>query len=165
MWYTIRKNLKMSDFEIKKNSYGLWKMAIFWKFSLFLFDLNIYVGINYRPHQPQFRIAFFTSYNFFFGCLGRWFEKVGQNYCFLTSTTIFRRSKNRRLMFLTRFSLFSSNVVKIKVIAHGTRDILTFWSIHFTWKILALWLVLSQENAIFCKKWLKSGSRPFKKFF
>ena len=63
--------LELNFFDQKKNSYGLVKLAIFGKFSLFLYDLYIYVGISYRPHQPHFRIAFFTSYNFFFGCLDR----------------------------------------------------------------------------------------------
>ena len=78
-------------------------MAKFLKFSTFLFESDIDVEISYRPHQPHFRIAFFTSYNFFFGCQYQRLEKVGQKNCFLTSTTDFLVTKCQRLMFLTIF--------------------------------------------------------------
>ena len=143
---------EINFFSSLRKSYDLTKLAIFWKFSTFLFDLDLYVEISYRPHQPHFRIAFFTSYNFFFGCLGRWFEKVGQIVRSLTSSTIFRMIKNQRLMFLIQFLLFSSKVVKKKVVAHKTRNIFLYWVTHIWWKNLVLWLVLSRENKIFFKK-------------
>ena len=89
------------------NSYGLAKLAIFWKFSTFLFDLDFYVEVRYRHYRPHFRIARFTSYNFYFGCLNRWVEKVGQKNCsikklifykykvFLIGPKIDNKSKNR----------------------------------------------------------------------
>ena len=126
------KPLELNFFGQKKNSYGLAKLAIFEKFSTFLFDLNIYVEIGYRPHRPHFRIAFFTSYNFFFGCLCRWFEKLDQNAHSLTSPTIFRRSKIQRSIFLTQFSFFPYRVVKSKVLAHITSNIFIYWLTYFS---------------------------------
>ena len=117
------KPLELNFFGQKKNSYGLAKLAIFEKFSTFLLDLKNYVEINYWPDRPHFRMAFFTSYNFFFGCLDRWFEKVGQIDRSLTSPTIFRRRKNQRLMFLVSMLFFPSQTPKVKVFAHRTSNI------------------------------------------
>ena len=102
------------------------KLALKLKIFDFLFDLEVLVEINYRPHRPHFRIAFFTSYNFFFRCMYRWCEKVGQKIHSLTSTHDFLSSKNQRSMFLTRFPLFSSMMIKKKVVAHIMSNIFIY---------------------------------------
>jgi len=133
---------EINFFSSLRNSYDLAKLAIFWKFSTFLFDLDLYVEISYRPHQPHFRIAFFTSYNFFFGCLYWWFEKFSQKIHSLTSYVKFLTSKSQRSIFWYGFLLFSTTVVKIKVVAHETRNIFIYWSTPLLWKNLVIWLVL-----------------------
>ena len=120
------------------NSYGLAKLAIFEKISLFLFESDINVGISNGPHRPHFRIAFFTSYNFFFGCLYRRFEKNGQKNYLLTSTHDFLMSKTQRSIFLDGFLWFLAKVVKRKVVAHIATDIFIYSMTYFSWKKLVL---------------------------
>ena len=143
---------EINFFSSLRNSYDLAKLAIFWKFSLFLYDLDFYVGISYRPHRPHFRLAFFTSYNFFFGCLYRWFEKVGQKIHSLTSPPKFSTSKNQRSMFLIQLRFFPYMVVKRKVVAHITSNIFIYKMTYFSWKKLVIWLLLSRENVNFLQK-------------
>ena len=134
------------------NSYDLAKLAIFWKFSLFLYDLKVHVKISYRPQRPHFRIARFTSYNFFYGCLDRWVEKVGQKNCFLTSTHDFLRSKCQRSTFSAGFLLFLSMVIKNEVVAHKTSNIFIYLMTYFSWKNMVLWYDLSRtKNGFFLK--------------
>ena len=130
--------LDFFHFGVYTDSYDLAKLAIFRKFSLFLFDLDVYVEINYRPHRPHFRIAFFMSYNFFFRYLYRRFEKVDQKNGFLTSTHDFLRSKCQRSIFSAGFLFFASMLVKSKVVAQITTNIFIYWMTRFLWKNLVL---------------------------
>ena len=125
-------------FALQNNSYGLSKLAKFSHFSNFLFDLQRHIDIRSRHDRPHFRIARNLSYNFFFGCLYRRFEKYGRKNCFLTSSPKFLWRWPERSIFSHRFTKFPSNMVKSKVIAHKASNIFPYQMTHFSWKILVM---------------------------